>query len=249
MTAKTKAIIAGAAAVIVLTGTVVLLATANREHEQSKASSLAAPPSQAPPSVSVVIPSDETVTTAEPSPSPSVEPVPDVLSADYFIPDLHRQYYFTYSFSGDEYEAYWSDDGDSYCARAVYTTDDSSAIDTFTITDDFVYWQMASSGSGAWYLDSGTRVLFAPVKQGESWENNWTARHKNGEIKTGYDKYTFTGWQDVTVCGELMTAACIHHESKITFYGDTRSVIRDELYVKNVGFIGTTEEIMLARIE
>jgi hypothetical protein len=171
------------------------------------------------------------------------------LSADYFIPDLSREYYFTYYSGASESLEFWSGDEKGYFASAIYSVDDWSGIDTLTVEDGSVYWEMTSSGSGAWYLDSGTHILFAPVKMGESWENNWTEEHKDGTIKSCYDKYTFTGWMEVTVGGQPMTAACIHHESEITLFDETYTETRDELYVKNVGFVGTTDYIMLTRIE
>jgi hypothetical protein len=173
----------------------------------------------------------------------------DQLSSDYFIPDLSREYYFKYYSGSDEYSVYWSGEGDSYSAKAIYSIEDASGIDSFTVEGGTVYWQMTSSGSGAWYLNSGTRILFAPVKIGESWENNWTQEHKDGTIASCYAKYTFTNWQEVTVGGQLMSAACIHHESETTLLGDTYKEARDELYVKNIGFVGTTDYIMLTRIE
>jgi len=225
LSAKTKAVLAGATAVAVIAGVTVPLMNANRS--QTPADTAA---------VSAVQTTGQQESASAETPVSASESAQDVLSADYYVPDTSKTYVYD---NGYSYQ--WIELDQDWYGEAPYQ-DGVSTWGTYgdQIKDGSVYWTHYSPGGAPIEVYEGECIELAPVGVGESWESNWKAHTRNGDESYGYMKKTFTGWETLEVMGQTMTAAHLHVVENGSYMDEEFNLEYDQWLVKGLGVVKAT---------
>ncbi|MEA4924006.1 MAG: copper amine oxidase N-terminal domain-containing protein [Syntrophomonadaceae bacterium] len=145
-----------------------------------------------------------------------------ILTPDYWIPDLTRQYYF----DGNDFYRAWTQQEDNNYQCEILPWDIWPKKDHYAIKGGYICWLEGEGGGSHEYVTSGQRIVLAPVSPGQSWQSTYTLDSGNTYYETG----TFIGMEEISILGAKMMAAHIHVKEGATYE-------YDQWLVKNMGMV------------